>query len=255
MLIGEAVSRIKHLHNKGVESFDSRLSNRFIYSKLKTVRERLLSQEIKKKQVVSEWSYQTIPCVEMIIAPSHECPCIPSEGCEILKSKHKIPQIFTDDNKHIIKSVSKIVGTGSNFTDIEFSETTWMKVKYNGGNKFAKTPNSFYIHNEYLYIINNKKLEVITMVALFNDPIEAENFATILSYCPSNVNACKSYLDFDMHLDGKLDEALIQLTAEEIIYVYAQMKDDTRNDNDDSTGGNIPNPKSYRNVDKDIRIN
>lgn len=250
MIIGEAIARVKHPHNKGIESGDSRLSNRLIYSKLRTVRERLLSQEIKKRQALSEWSYQTIPCIEMIIAPSHECPCIPSEGCEILRSKYKIPEIFTDNNKHIIKSVSKIVGTSSNS---QFYETTWMGVKNNTGNKFAKHPQEFFIHNGYLYIINNKKLEVITMVALFNDPIEAVKFAQ-QGKCET-VTTCTSYLEYDLHIDGKLDEALLQLTSEEIIYIYAQMKDDTRNDSDDGTGGNIPNPRSYRNIDKDIRIN
>ena len=146
MLIGEAIARTKHLYGKGVNSKDSKLRNRYVYSKLRTARERIVSQELKKKQIVNEWTYQTIPCFPMVVAPSHECPCVPAEGCEILRSECKLPQIFTDNDNHIIKSVSKITGTGEDFLDIQFSETSWMRMKYRGGSKFAKTKAEFFIH-------------------------------------------------------------------------------------------------------------
>ena len=252
MLIGEAIQRTKQLYNKGVESVDSRLSNRYVYSKLRTVRERIVSQELKKKQIVNEWTYQTLPCFPMVLAPTHECPCVPSEGCEILRSECKLPQIFTDDNRHIIKSVSKITGTGDNFLDIQFGETSWMRVKYQAGYKFAKVKAEFFIHNDYLFVIHNKTLELITVVAIFNDPLQA---ALACDYCDTVVDPCKSYLDFDIHIDGKLEESLCQLAAEEIIYIYAQMRADDRNNTYDDTGASLENPRSYREVNKNVNRN
>lgn len=253
MLIGEAIQRVKHAYNKGVENLDTRLSNRYIYSRLRTVREVLLSQEVKKKQAISEWSYQTIPCFPMVVAPSHDCPCVPSEGCVILKSECPLPAVFTDNDKHIIQSVNKITGTGANFLDVQFDETTWMRVKYQAGRKFAKTKAEFYIHNGYLYITHNKTLKLLSVVALFNDPLEA---ALACSFCnETKPNPCLSYLDYDIHIDGKLEKALIDLTAEEIIYIYSQMNPDKNNNTNDSTGASIANPRSYRDVNKNINLN
>ena len=75
MKIGEIVQRVQSLYSKGVHSDDSRLSARHIYNKLLTVRARLISQEAKKKQKISQWNYQTISCIELIKVPAHECPC------------------------------------------------------------------------------------------------------------------------------------------------------------------------------------
>lgn len=242
MLIGEAIQRVKHLYGKGVESSDSRLTNRFVYSILRTVRERILSQELKKKQIISEWSYQTIPCLPTIVAPTHECPCIPWDGCEILRSEFKIPQIITDNDRHVIKSVSKITGTGKNFLDVQFDETTWMHVKYQSGFKFGKTKSQFFIHNGYLYIVHNKTLELVALVAVFTDPLEAYNAA---SFCDKEIQY-KSYLEYDIHIDGKLDKSLIDMAYQEIVYVFSQMQPDDRLNNIDDTGSNIRHPSSYQ---------
>ena len=92
MKIGEIVQRVQSLYSKGVHSDDSRLSARHIYNKLLTVRARLISQEAKKKQKISQWNYQTISCIELIKVPAHECPCLPPIGCDMLRSKYKLPK-------------------------------------------------------------------------------------------------------------------------------------------------------------------
>ena len=91
MIVKELIQRVQALYSKGVKSDDSRLSSRHIYNKLLSVRARLISQEAKKKQRISQWNYQTIPCIKMIEVPAHDCPCLPPIGCKILRSEHKIP--------------------------------------------------------------------------------------------------------------------------------------------------------------------
>ena len=53
MLIKEIVQRIQSLYSKGVQSDDSRLSDRHIYNKMITVRSKLISQQHNKKQKIS----------------------------------------------------------------------------------------------------------------------------------------------------------------------------------------------------------
>jgi len=93
MLIKEIIQRIQSLYSKGVQSDDTRLTDRHIYNKMVTVRSKLVSQEAKKKQKINQWSYQTLSCVELIKAQPNECPCIAPPGCEILRSKYPIPKM------------------------------------------------------------------------------------------------------------------------------------------------------------------
>src|SRR5690606_20582736 len=108
MTTGEIIQRIQSLYSKGVNSDDSRLSNRHIYNKLLTVRSRIISQEAKKKQRISSWNYQTIPCIELIKVEAHNCPCIPPLGCQILRSRYPLPKPLSGLSGELIKNVTSI---------------------------------------------------------------------------------------------------------------------------------------------------
>lgn len=228
MITREIIQRIQVLYSKGTPSDDTRLSNRLIYSKLVSVRSRLISQLAKDKKKINQWNFQTLPCVELILAPIHECPCVPSDTCKILRSKWKIPKILTDLNRHLIQSVTSLDGS------IQFSETTWKEVKYQSGNKYAKTMPQYYFKDEYLYIVNNKEIEVITMTALFSDPSEPMLFP---SYCTTEVEQdCTSPLDKEFPMDNELIDGLIQIANNELVIMFSQMNADNLNSaSDDAT--------------------
>ena len=63
LLIGEAIQRIQPLYSKRVQSKDSRLTSRHIYSALVTGRANLIRQQSNKNQLVNKWIYQILPCV------------------------------------------------------------------------------------------------------------------------------------------------------------------------------------------------
>ena len=86
MITGEVIQRIQSIYSKGVQSDDSRLRSRHIYNKLITVTAKLYEQQKNKKQKVNQWSYQVLPCVELIKTPIHECPCVPTLGCTIFRT-------------------------------------------------------------------------------------------------------------------------------------------------------------------------
>lgn len=225
ILISEAIQRIKSLYNKGVQSDDSRLSSRHIYNKLLSVRSRLIYQKVNKKQKLSQWVYQTLPCVELIKAPIHECPCIPSGKCVILRTKYKLPKPISSLDKDIIQSVSSLDGSTI------FNETTFETEKYTKGNKYTSTKPHYYIRNEYLYITDTKSLEAITITGLFDDPVAVEEHP---SYCEDKTSCpeceCKSAIDREFPIDSDLIDPMIELSLQELIEVFSQMREDQTND-------------------------
>lgn len=229
MLIKEIIQRIQSLYSKGVQSDDSRLTDRHIYNKMVTVRAKLISQEAKKRQKVNQWSYQTINCIELIKAPVHECPCLPPFGCEILKSKYPIPKPLTDLNQHLIQSVTTVDGS------VIFSEIGWVEKKYKSANKFTGNKPDYYIRNNYLYITHKSGLKVITLTGLFDDPIEADNYPSLCPDC-KDCKDCISPLDKEFPIDNDMVDTLIDMCKEELIGQFSQMIEDKTNNSSD----NIP---------------
>jgi len=231
MLISEIIQRIQSLYSKGVQSDDSRLTSRHIYNKMLTVRTKLISQKAKKKQKISQWNYQTIPCIELEKASVHECPCLPPIGCSILKTKQPLPQPLTDLNKHLLQSVTSIDGS------IIYSEVGWTEKKYKSANKYTANKPDYYIRNDYLYITHRNGPKIIAITGLFEDPLEAENYP---SFCPDNdcedCEDCSSPLDKDFPIDVDLVDTLIEMSVNELIILFSKNIEDLTNNTQD----NIP---------------
>lgn len=221
MLTSEIIQRVQSLYSKGIQSDDSRLSSRHIYNKLISLRSRLISQKVNKRQKISQWSYQTLPCIGLEKAPKNECPCIPPIGCEILKSKYPLPKSVTSIDKHIIQSVTSLDGSEV------YNETFFEIEKYSKGNKYTKNNISYYIRNGYLYVTGTIGLEVITLTGIFEDPTEVINYK---SYCEDDCEeCCESVLDQDFPIDGDLIDVLVELSVKELIEVFSQMREDRNN--------------------------
>lgn len=225
MINKEAIQRVQSLYSKGVQSDDSRLSNRHIFNKLKTVRARLLTQEDKKGQSISKWAYQNLPCIELEEVPLNECPCEPQSGCTILRSKYPIPSIMMGRDNLMLQSVTGLEGR------LRFSETTWQDKKYKAGNKYTfEDPDYFFKDNEgKIYITVTLAIETITIPAIFNDPIEAYKFP---NKC-NTLDPCISYLDLDFPFEDDLMDGLIELAAIELIDGFSKQREDRNNDSKD----------------------
>ena len=146
MILKNIIQRIQSGYSKGVQSSESRLTSRHIYNKFITVRAKLLREVSNKKQKISDWNYQTLNCVELIEIPAHQCPCIPPLGCEILRSKFKLPRPITGLNIHLIKSVTSI--TGENI----YSEVSLKEKEYKKGNKFTSNKPDYFMEDGYLFL-------------------------------------------------------------------------------------------------------
>jgi hypothetical protein len=229
MTIREIIARIINLYEKGVPSRNVRLSPRHVYNKIVTVRSKLISQEAKKRQKINQWNYQTLPCVELIKVDAHECPCIAPVGCEILRSKFPIPKPLTNLNSHLIQSVTTIDG------NTVFNETTFQDKKYKAGSKYSSNKPDYYFRNNYLYVTHKSGLKVITITALFDNPLDVIKFE---SYCKENCVDCKedcdSILDNEFPIDNDMIDTLVDLSKIELIEQFIQMKEDITNNSSDS---------------------
>jgi hypothetical protein len=228
MKVGEFLQRVKSLYNKGVQSDDNRLTDRHIYNKGLTVRSKLLSQESKKKQKLSQWNFQELPCVELIKVDRHECSCLPNVGCEILRTKHKLPDPLVGLSAHMIEYVTSLDGS------IIYSETTWKGINYRAGNKYTSHKPDYWIQDGFMYINNKNGPKIIRISGLWEDPIKAEGFP---SYCGGDTedeNACIDPRELPFPIDEDMMDTLIELTIKELIGVFSAGAEDVHNDTKDT---------------------
>ena len=225
MKVIEAIQRIQSLYSKGVAADDRRLTNRHIYSKLKTVRSRLLFEKITKKQYIASVNYQVLPCIELVKAPLSECPCLPPLGCCIYKTKYPLPTPVSGISNHIIRSVTSLDG------NTVFSEITWQDKKYKQYDKYTSMKPDFFISNEYLYVTAKNEIEVIRIELLLDDPLEGYEHP---SYCPVQVEDCTSLYDREFNLDNSMVDALIELTIQSLLVPFNAGVEDSSNNSKDN---------------------
>ena len=219
MIIAEIVERIQSLYSRGVSSDESRLSDRHVYNKALSVRMQLLSQQLKKKQRLSDWNYTILPCVELIKVPNHECDCLGDLGCDIYRTKFKIPRVMTDSNRHYIEFVMTID------SGMKIEETTRQGVMYLKGNKYTGTKPKYLFENGYLYFPLKKNPGIVKIKLLAEDPLEAHQYPSFCEECEDCAD-CKPIPEYTFDIDGDLIEPLIDICVQEIIVIFGQKKED-----------------------------
>jgi len=236
MILEELIQKVQSLYSKGAQSRASRLTPRHIYGKMLTVRAKIFVQKINKKQLISNWDYQTLPCVEFIKVSVHECPCLPANfpmnRCGIYRSKHKIPRILTAHGRHMIKSLSTVDGA-THYPGITFEEQA-----YRAYSKYTGTLSSYYVKDGYIWLTynrmednNNNNLTVLTLDALFQDPMEAANFE---SYCITQDGDCLGALEQDFPIDYADVELIVNMTVQELLGVFVNNREDITNNSIDN---------------------
>ena len=232
MKIGEIIQRIQSLYSRGVESDDTRLMQRHIYNKLLTTRARLISEQAKKKQRVSQWNYQAISCIELIKVPAHECPCLPPIGCDMLRSKYKLPKPLSGLSGSLIQTVTTIDRSK------KLNEVSINAVKSLTGNKYTSKNINYFIEEGFLYITTPSKIEFVRLIGLFEDPIKAKQFE---NFCKENCIDCTDCIDYqeeEFPIDNDMIDTLIELTAQELVILFGQSVQDETNDSSDNASNN-----------------
>lgn len=108
--IGELVLRVQNLYSRGAASDDSRLSNRLIYSKMKSARAFILDQH--KRQMNVKNLYEYLDCVSLIEVSKYECECLDLYACEQLwRSEYELPKLFQFSYGHELNVFNIKIGT------------------------------------------------------------------------------------------------------------------------------------------------
>lgn len=229
--IGELIDRVQSLYNKGVKSDDSRLSDRHVYSVLKSTRNFLITQQVKKKQKISDWNFVILPCVEMIEVPNHDCPCIPNIGCKVYRSRFQLPKVLTDLNKHIIQWVMTI-DSGK-----MISETSRDAYIYSSGNKMTGKNLQYILENGYIYLYGKSIPKIIKVKLLAENPEEAFNFPSYCGCTDCDEN-CLPMRDRIFPIDGDLIRPLVEMSAVELLEWFTKGTEDITNNTSDTNDKN-----------------
>jgi hypothetical protein len=226
MLTGKIIQRIQSLYSKGVQSDDSRLTSRHIYNKMLTLRSKLLTQKLKKGQLVNDWNYVVLKCVEIIEVDQHECSCLPQIGCKLYRTKNKLPKPLNDLSDHHIKWVESIEHS------VNFNETTRMKETYNSGNRYTSKEKRYLIENEYLYFFGGYPGKAVAIKMLAHDPLEAAQFE---QYCDeAEETECFSPLTTEFPIDDDLLDDMITMAVPELIQAFGAGQEDLTNNTRDN---------------------
>lgn len=229
--VGNLIQRVQSIYSRGVESDDSRLTRRHVYSVLLSVRNTLLFNKINKNQFISHWNHQVLPCVEMIVVPSHECPCLPPIGCEMMRTKFKLPKPISNMSRHILISVTSVEG------GVTFNETSFAIKKYKSGNKYTANKPDYFIKDEYLYITVRSHIRAITIIGIFNDPVEVANYPNICGNDCTDCDDCPDNpMDVDFNIDEDLEFTLLEMSNKELERMFNRQPDNNNNAIDDTQG-------------------
>jgi hypothetical protein len=228
--VGNIIQRVQSLYSKGAQSNSSRLMSRHIYDKMMSTRALLFYNKINKRQFMSKWNYDILPCVELIAVSENDCPCLPIPGCDILRTKNKLPKPMNSINGYVIDSVLSVNG------QVIFNEVTYKSKIWRGSDKYTSAKPDWFIKDDYIYITTTRKLKAITVMGLFADPIAAANYPTKCGV--GDEPACPIHpKEMDFPLDDEMVDALVQLTVQELSVGFAPGYEDRRNDSADHVEG------------------
>lgn len=211
MKIRNAIDTILSFHSGGIQSDDRRLHPRLIYNTLLGIRSTLITNKINKKQFISDWTYQILPCIELISVDLSLCPCIPPSGCTVMRSRLRIPKFLSS------LSYNAIEGLYTADMKIKFSYTSRATFNTIKGNKYtSSTIRSFMIVDGYIYVYGKNIPEVMVLKGILFDPIDSKPF---LNTCPGPggvMEECQNILDFDIYIDPDLQDPLMEMTKEKL---------------------------------------
>lgn len=218
VLTEEVIQRVQSLYSKGVQSKNTRLSSRHIYSCLISARATLLQQKYNKGQYTSEWNYSPLHCVALEDAPVHECPCAP-DGVTMLRSKIILPRVISGIDMPLIYSVTTL----DNATRLDRKE--YNTYKYKKGAKFTSAKPFYIINNGgRLFVGSKTRIKSVAAKILAYDPYEAYIFPNSCDECKDC--KCKSPFEVPFPIDGELINTLIEMASKEAVILFGQMKED-----------------------------
>lgn len=221
----EVVNAFRNLiGDKVAISQENGWSFRLVYFFLLRYRARLIREKVINNRMLSQWNYQTIPCITVEKAEMNECPCAPASGCTWLKTSLPIPKPL-----HALKSVTSVDGRYT------YGYVEWERVKRKLESRLKATREAAYYTiktgptGTYLYLYNDDLVKNITITGIFENPLEAQFFPG----CDATSNKCQVPMDEEFILDPDILPIVYDMAIGQIAKAK-QMGADTLNDDNDN---------------------
>lgn len=165
MRIGDIISLVRTTVK--ANSDDSKYSDQYFYTLIKSARSRLLSKKSINEQL-SPWNWQTI-CVPLEKVKYHNCDCI-DIGCDVLKSKIAIPQVVLGNNGNT-KSLRPFIVVET-FNGMSLPYVSPQNQITNRSTEILQDVPAYYIQDNKLIIWNTLDIRAVMVRGVFSDPME-----------------------------------------------------------------------------------
>lgn len=209
-------------------SADSYIPSRFIFYEAQNIISDFLKKDNDAKRKLGRLAdgWSELECVELEEIPVIQCGDIDVRLCDkLMKSVHKIPEIYSFSYGNIINHVASI--NFSYFFD-PVNPRQWnniQKRQYKDKNKYY-----YFILNNYIYIPVPKgvdlPIEILRIKAFFMDQSKVEEFKNLKDCKDCNKNNCKSPLDYDMTIPSYLINDVKKELINRLASVYLKIKPD-----------------------------
>lgn len=221
MQLKNHVYAVRNILSKGTASKDTSFSLRLIAHYLNVARALLTEQKADKYTYISEQSFQSL-CVPLELGSFHNCCDYPGANCQVLKSVSPLPKFLNTrwgDFAKVMTLSGEVISKGS--------PTMNKYAAYTVSNNPPKA--SWFIHDNHLFVLNNKFLEVILLNSLFDNPTEITQLN-----CSNTGDVCEDWLDAEYPIDPDLISPMYQLTLQFFTTSFNLPKKDVENDVSDS---------------------
>ena len=210
----EAISLVKK--NLKEANSDSRLTNKYIWGKLKSVGIVLVQQDSDKLKLAKlQDLYQPLKCVEMEEAPKIDPCCGIKSFCKIWRTKEKIPDLYSDSMGVIIKAI-RTIDSSKEISIITPSRL--LRIKKDKNSKYDKSIYGFY-SDGHIYLAN-AEYRMIEIEGLFTEDISH------LNVCDSKEKECTRLIDRPWKVPAKLEGVIIQAVVKDILESYKRITED-----------------------------
>lgn len=201
---------------------DDRISSRYVLSKLRDKAALYIKRENDLFRLFDQQEiWTTIDCIEMVPADIVQCCDIQIEKCKFfMRSKYKIPDIYSYRNGSVIREVMSMDGSKN------FLPTTPIKYKAILDREFLdKRLKYFWFENGYL-IIPDSQVQSIRLTGYFQDISKAKELG-----CNPRPIKCSNPLDEEFQCPSHLRAIVKQDTITDLFNFYGRkVKDENAND-------------------------
>lgn len=229
MLVKELIDHIQGLLAQGDQADNSNWTDRHVYFMIKSIRAKLIKQKKDKNQIISDFTYQRIPCIPLEKVPISEYPTCFSPEKYVMKSEYKIPDIVASSRGLIMDKLRTIAGE-------EVKLTTQDAIRHD---KYSITRSNYpqaFIKDDYLYVGITPDYEFcgISLRAVFEDPLELSQLSS--QCCNEGVpTICFDPTTEEFPMEQAMVDILTKMTFEDLLAISARLDNDLTQNYIDNT--------------------